>query len=249
MVVTMSKIKTSEEEFGLAKQPANICPDIDGFLTSLENMGEEDEDGDLIEIEPDWASWKEVGYNVEELKNWQESWIEIGDELSAILSDIKFSIDKINNEDENITSENDIHYKLYSDDAGEINHLIIEVDKHMTSWRKNIKSSFQDLEYEHSSIESSVSNNEKSESEIESYRKMVEDFRELGNYFKPLIRDNAFDLLPELCNRKTFEDIYEDKIENEIKNESIIQFLNEKEEILDIKNKIEKQNKTRKIKM
>lgn len=222
----MSNRISSEERFNIPKQPYNTCPDIDGLLTSIEGIGDEDEDGDIIEISPDWSSWTSAQDNVDELKFWQESWINIGGQLEDRLIKVINSIDKISNEYKS-TPEDNLYYELFSKDEGDLIDLKDTLSSHLSDWKKEIKSLYYDLEYSHDSVIHSVNNNDASSANsIESYRSLVEAFRELGNNYKEIVRDNSYTMLPELCGEPSFEDRYDTLISK--KEADLIDFLDHK---------------------
>lgn len=219
-------MSSSEERFGIPKQPYNTCPDIDGLLSSIKGIGEYDEEGDLIEISPDYKSWSDAQSNVEELKLWQEEWINIGEELIERLTEITDSISKYEDEEE-LTYEQEAYVELFMSQDSYLRDLKEELSDHLQEWRKTIKSDFWDLEYQYSAVITSVDNNEEDASkEIESYRSLVSDFRTNGNYFKEKVRDNALVYLPEKIDEPSFTEQYEEKIEK-IEAEKLLKTMNE----------------------
>lgn len=237
--------KSSEEMFDIAKQPPIICPDIDGLLNSIKNIGEEDEDGEIIEVDPDWGSWDNAFCGVEELKYWQESWMEIGDNLLDRLNSIEKSIKKYY-DDEPLTSEQEMYVKVFEQKYDDVIIAIEDVESTLKDWKKELNYQFKELEWTFFSVQSLVGNNDYNSADIiEEFRDLVAGFRSLGNENKPIIRDNAQAFTPELCNLKPIEDIYDEIIENEDK---VLSFIEEKEKEITPEETV-KNKKTNKFKI
>lgn len=228
---------SSEKKFGISRQPGNTCPDIDGLLDSIKNIGEEDEDGELIEISPDYSSWTSAQDNVDDLKYWQEEWLEIGEEALDRAEDIIKALNKQDN-DEALNIEEEYYVEIFKTDRDYLESFIEESKENIEDWRKEIKSMYWDLESLHSSVVSIVDNNdENSAKEVEEYRSLVTSFRDSGNDFKSKIKDDAMTLLPEKCEGETFEDIFNKKIKEKEAEEEL------KQTMIDLK--LTKKEKTR----
>lgn len=240
---------TSESKFGISEQPGNTCPDIDGLIDSIDQIGEYDEDGDLIEVDPDYRSIESAQANVDDIKSWQEDWVNVGQMLIDRLDDIIVGINDLDNHasgetDIDITTEKEAYYHFYHNEHDFITNLKEELEEHLEDWKKSIKSDYWDCESAYSDIISAVDqNNEDSESIIESYRSTVVDFRSNGNYFKEKIRDNALEYLPEEIGEPSIVDKYENYLDEE-EERKILESLNRLKEKKD--DTIENKNKTRK---
>lgn len=205
-------MSSSEKRFGISEQPSNTCPDIDGLIDSIPNIGCYDDDGDLIEVDPDYGSIKSAQGNVEDIKSWQEDWLGVGNQLYDRIDEILEAINHVNNSDDenDITFEQEAFYHFYNKDEESLSSLKDQLEEHLKDFEKSIKSDFWDCESAYSDIYSAVdSNDENSVNIIEAYRESVVDFRSNGNHFKELIRDNALYLLPEEIDEPSIVDQYE----------------------------------------
>lgn len=207
-------MSSSEKRFGISNQPGNTCPDIDGLISSIPDIGCFDDDGDLIEVDPDYGSIRSAQANVEDIKSWQEDWLSIGQKLYDRIDDILIAISEIENFDENsdvdITTEKEAYNHYFHNNVESLEMLKEQLDEHLKDFQKSIKDDFWDCESAYSDIYSAIdSNDENSVQIIENYRTTVVDFRSNGNYFKELIRDNAYDLLPEEIDEPSFLEQYE----------------------------------------
>lgn len=207
-------MSSSEKRFGISYQPSNTCPDIDGLISSITDIGCFDDDGELIEVSPDYSSIQSAQANVEDIKSWQEDWLNIGQKLFDRVDDILIAINDVFNVDENIdidiTTEKEAYFHFFHNNVDSLEILKEQLEEHLKDFKKSIDNDFWDCERAYSDIYFSIdSNDEKSIDVVEAYRTTVVDFRSNGNYFKELIRDNAYDLLPEEINEPSFLEQYE----------------------------------------
>lgn len=225
----MIKKKPSEVIFGIPRQPDNTCPYIDDFVSSVRNIGEVDDDDELIEIDADYRSLELALDNVRGLKEWQEGWIDIGIELKDRLSDILSAINKYN-DDEVLNEEDSAYSYLYAKDEIDLIDMKDELDEHIKSWQKNIKSSYQDIESIFSSAHSNAENNDSSVFKTtEIFRDEIKGFRDFGNEMKIMIRNYSEQFLPEKCDRQSLIDLYYEKYDEDEEKKEIIALIKEKE--------------------
>lgn len=209
---------SSESDFDINMQPSDTCPCIDGLLDSVANIGELDDEDEIIEVDPDFRSWSSARDNVEELKLWQEAWLEIGEELIDRFDDIIAAIDFADEEynDQKLTEEQNAYYYFFNRSYDDIESYKEKIKEHIESWKSSISFSYFHLEQQHSEVISLVEKNDYSVlKEIEEYRSLVSGFRSEGNGFKEEIRDFAYDFLPEKCRKKDFITQYDEKMEEE----------------------------------
>lgn len=211
----MEKPKSSEEKFGIMKQPWNTCPYIDDFLKSVVNIGDEDEDGEIIAVSPDYSALKDAQRNVEELQSWQKEWIEVvGENLIERFQNI-IEAHKKEEQEKKLSFEEEALLFFFKD-IDNVIYLKESIFEHLVEWNKEIKLDMWDLESLYSSVESLADNQDISTlSEAENYRSRVSDFRNNGNHYKELIRDTAQEYLFDKYENIDIEEAYEIVLEKE----------------------------------
>lgn len=241
-------MSTSEQKFGITDQPYDTCPNIDSFLRSIRDIGEYDDDGDLIEIDPDYKSLDEAYDNIERMKDWQNDWVHVAQMTVDRLTDISNAfIRKGDDEEMDMLDNAFCHY--FKTHEMEIEDWLDETKNTMNELKESIEDYFTTLDLQHSHIISMVSdNNEDSLKEMESWRSNIMVFRATGNQAKYTIKKHALNCLPDECNGVDYETQYEmhlDEIdmENDIKN--AMSELNSKKDNNVVDNKSSKRNKHR----
>jgi hypothetical protein len=220
-VILINKKLSSEKRLNLPAQPPLTCPMIDSVINSLHNIGEYDDDDELIEIQADYSSLNSALDNAEEISSWINAWIDLAEEnLECELTQIK------KNMEEDIECE---HTEMYSD-IDYIDFALKDTTDTIKEGRKEIKRLYNDLDHLKSSIESTIDNNDSSAfSELESFRTSVEDLRSTAQHFKDILKEHILEFLPELAGEKTaYEQFTRNKLQENIKkNNFIINWANE----------------------